>query len=218
MNRTLLVLALLFAPSCKKRSTEAPVPTETGSAPGSAAEPTPSEDAPAMTAPKPVNEPSEPSLPSDARVISEREKKADLSSLGSDLAIQLLEKINPDLGDPERILNVRLVVTGAGSAVVDLGNALDPVSEEDGAKDLRAVAPLAPPRPFGAADASKPLPFSGPLLLLRKWRSGHLAIGRDGDALVVWRMDIGFEEDEFIGDWYEQMRLTLAPGAKLAAK
>jgi hypothetical protein len=216
MSRTLLVIALLFAPSCKKKPTDEAVTSGSGSSVGSAPQPVVSPaDAAAMTTPNPVGGPS---LPSDARAISEREKKADLSSLGTDLSIQLIEQINADAGDPERKLDLKLVVTGTGSAVVDLGYELDPVSKEDAAKSLRAVAPLSPERPFDKADAPKLLPFKGPLLYLQGWKSGNVAVGKDGDAIVVWRMDITTDEDEYISDWYEQTRLAVASGAKLAAK
>jgi hypothetical protein len=160
-------------------------------------------------------------LPADARKISEREaRKADATALGADVTVRLVEKVTGDVSDGVRHVDQLVELAGTGAVLVEIGYSLDDDAPSYRERPLRTVAPLAPPRAFREADAALKLAFAGPLLYLKHWKGGDVAVAKDGDAVVVWRSPtlLGEGEDGGAEPWFEQARIKLAPGAKLTAK
>jgi hypothetical protein len=227
MMRTLVraTVVLVMAAGCKKPP-EGGAPGSSGS--GSATrEPRPAvvADAPAAppvtdAAPAPATE-GPFAIPAGARVVLEREaRKADASSIGADVTLHVVDRVaTDDAGDSSRHVDQVVVLTGAGAMAVEVGYVRDQDPEYRD-KLVRPHAPLDPPRAFQRADAAAPLKFKGPLLYLKHWKAGDLAVAHDGDAIVVWRSETlqGEGEDGQAQDWYEQARIKLAAGAKVTAK
>jgi hypothetical protein len=161
-------------------------------------------------------------LPADARLVPEPEaKQADARALGAEVRASLVDKVAAATGDDTRRVDQLLVLEGQGAVVVELGFASDAGGTyPDEREALRPVSPLAPPRPFAKGDAAAPLTFKGPLAYVKRWAADDqtaddLAIGQDGDAVVVWRSQT---LDGEAGDWFVQARIALAPGARVTWK
>ena len=161
-------------------------------------------------------------MPTDAKVVPEAAaKRADATALGAEVTVNLVDKVAAPTGDDTRHVDQVLVLRGTGALIVELGFAMDESARyADQGEELRTVEPIDPPRPFTKDDASAKLAFTGPLAYVKHWRADpdtrdDLAVGRDGDVLIVWRSQT---LDGEAGDWFEQARVTLAPGAKVVWK
>jgi hypothetical protein len=161
-------------------------------------------------------------VPTDAPLVKESAaRKADASALGTSVTVHLVEKVAAPTGDDSRHVDQLLVLQGTGALVVELGFATDLGAKyKDQGEEVRTVEPIDPPRPFAKDDAGAMLGFKGPIAYVKHWagdeESGDdLAVAQDGDALVVWRSQT---LDGEAGDWFEQARVKLAPGATLAWK
>jgi hypothetical protein len=221
-----IVVALVVGSGCKKTPA---AETIAGSGDGSAAmsgSGTPSAPADAATSPDAAAvAPSGPFvLPTGGQTLNEHEaRKADATALGAEITLRFVDKMGED-NDGTRHVDEMLVLTGSSSLIVEIAYDSDDAAPHKGAAvgSLVTNAPLSPARPFGKDDAKEapnPLPFKGPLLYLRHGAGGTVAVARDGDTIVAWRLTVlhGEGADGTVLNWFTQANIKLAPGAKVTA-
>src|SRR3954468_4497256 len=121
---TVVAVALLAAAAgCKKETTGMTGGSNTGSTTAPAVQPPPAPaatapPAPAATAPPVASGPY--ALPAGARTIDEHAaRKADATSLGSDVALRFVDKLGAE-NDGSRRIDEMLVLTGASAMILEI--------------------------------------------------------------------------------------------------
>ena len=157
---------------------------------------------------------------------------ADATGLGSAVVVHFVEHVvKPKPHEKTRTVKLLLVLEGGGKTIIaDETGILGADDRSPAAMATKVesdiiLAPLTPPRPLQGSDidggGDYELDFKGPLLFLvhlkPKAEVFEVAVGKVNDSLVVWLLQIPFDDVDAVPEWDVTGTIKLAPGAVVTA-